>query len=251
MTAYIVYIAMTIILAILFDGQDNSRKKQLWYGITCLFLILLSGFRNGVGGDTQCYMLEFDYVPTHASDYHEYIMENVLWHSYMPGWSVLNILCKNLFDSFYAVQLIEAIIVNTCIFYLFSKYTKRVFLSALLFAFTGYVFIFNTEVMREAVAISLIGVGMYKYMNGHKWIFYLTVLIGISFHISACVALLFPFMRFFKEISYKTLLIAFICSLVLWIGSNSLLLALFDHLSGESSLVASGFIRCVFNFPAA
>lgn len=237
MIPYIVYIIMTLVLSIIFDSQEDSRTKRIWYGITCIFLILLSGLRNGVGGDTQCYMIDFEYVPNIASDYWEYIQENITLHSYMPSWSILNILCKRYFDSFYAVQLIEAIIVNTCIFYIFHKYTRRIFLCAFLLGFTGYFFIFNTEVMREAIAISIVSVGMYKYLNGQKLFFYATVLIGLTFHISVLIALLFPFMRVIKNISFVMLIIAFGCSFILWLTSSFIMLYVLNHISGDYALV--------------
>lgn len=237
MIPYILYIVMTLILSILFDGREETRAKRAWYGIICFFLIILVGFRNGVGGDTQCYMVDFEYIPTLASDYREYIRENFIMHSYMPGWSILNIVCKRLFDSFYAVQLIEAIIVNTCIFYIFRKYTSRIFLCALLFAFTGYLFIFNTEVMREALAISIISVGMYKYLNGKKLTFYITILIGLTFHVSAIIALLFPLLKFCKNISFTTLIYSFVGSFVLWLFSSVLMLYILNHLSGDIALL--------------
>ncbi len=228
---------ITFVLSIIYDGREDSRSKRVWYGITCLFLILLSGFRNGVGGDTQFYMIDFEYVPTISSEYWEYIKDNMIEHSYMPSWSILNIVCKRWFDSFYAVQLIEAIVVNTCVFYIFKKYTSRIFLCAFLFGFTGYFFIFNTEVMREAFAISIVIVGMYKYMNGNKLFFYACILIGLTFHISVLIALLFPFTRFFKNISYITLIIAFGSSFVLWATSSILMLYVFNHIGGDLALV--------------
>lgn len=238
MIPYILYIVMTLILSIFFDGREETRVKRVWYGITCLFLILLVGFRNGVGGDTQCYIVDFDYVPPLASDYRDYIRDNFIMNSYMPGWSILNIICKKLFDSFYAVQLIEAIVVNTCIFYLFRKYTSRIFLCALLFGFTGYLFIFNTEVMREALAISIIGIGMYHYLNGKRFALYISILIGLMFHASAIIALLFPLMKLCKSISYKTLLVYFGCSFLLWVFSNFLMLYILNHVSGEMALLS-------------
>ena len=107
---------MTLILSIWYDGKAETRGKKVWYIITCLFLIMLAGLRNGVGGDTQAYMDNFEYVPYMQQEYRSYILDNFQIRSYMTSWSILNILCKRWFDSFYAVQLIEALLVNTCIF---------------------------------------------------------------------------------------------------------------------------------------
>ena len=235
MIPYILFILMTLTLSIIYDGREDSRGKRIWYAVTYLFLVLVMGFRNGVGGDTQSYMAAFDYVPAIATEYGDYITENFLLRSYMPGWSLLNILAKRWFDSFYAVQMIEALIVNTCVFYIFNKYTKKIFLCILMYAFTGYIFRFNTEVMREAIAISLISVGMYKYLNGQKIYFYLSILVGLLFHVSALTALLFPLARL-RSISYKTLIAGFLGSFALWAVSNPLMLFIMNHLLSDSAI---------------
>ena len=238
MIPYIVYIVMTLILSIIYDGREDSRQKCVWYGLTCLYLILLAGLRNGVGGDTQFYMLEFDKVPIYPSDYKNYIVDNFEMHSFMPGWSILNILCKHFFDSFYAVQIIEAIIVNSCIFFIFHKYTSRIFLCALLFGVTGYFFIYNTEVMREAIAVSIGSIGMYQYLNGKKLFFYVTILIGLTFHISVLILIIFPLSKLIHSISIKSLISALSISFIIWLSSTILLTLIFKHFSGESYLIA-------------
>lgn len=231
MLPYILYILMTLILSIRYDGKAETRGKKVWYIITCLFLIMLAGLRNGVGGDTQAYMDNFEYVPYMQQEYSSYILDNFQIRSYMPSWSILNLLCKRWFDSFYAVQLIEALLVNTCIFYLFKQYTSRIFMCALLFGISGYFFIFNTEVMREAFAVALTGIGMYQYMRGNKTIFYVLILIGLTFHISALIALAFPLTRL-KKISLNTCLLAFGLSFVLWIGNNLIMNIFMGHVFG-------------------
>ncbi len=230
MMVYAIYIVMTLVLSALYDRLDDSSGKSKWYAFTCLFLILIAGFRNGVGGDTQFYMRDFDDVPTLASDYHEYIIGNIFTRSFMPGWSILNIVCKKVFNSFYAVQLFESLIVNCCVFYLIKKYTRHVFLCALLYGISGYFFIFNTEVMREAIAIACIGIGMYHYMRGNKTYFFILVGIALMFHLSALVALLFPLTGLIPRISLKIIILSFCISFVFWIVSNTVILFLINHL---------------------
>lgn len=238
MKLYVVFILATLLLSFIYDKREECHAKNFWYGAVYIALVLMMGFRNGVGGDTQYYMIEFEDVPTLISDYGEYIRNNAILHGYMPGWSLLNIVSMWCFGSFYAVQLIEALIVNSCVFYLFKRYTHKIFLCILLYAFTGYIFRFNTEVMREAIAIGMVSVGMYKYLNGNKLFFYLTILIGFTFHVSAALALLFPLMRFFHSISYKTLILIFGGSFVLWLGSTAVLMFVAQYVGGDSFLVS-------------
>lgn len=222
MIPYAIYILMAIVLSILYDGQEEcTNRKKVWYGIMCLYLVLLAGFRNGVGGDTQLYMHTFEYVPSEWSELRDFISEEIIYSGYMPGWSVLVFLCKRWFDSFYAVQLIQALIVNIGVFYLFRQYTSHIFLCVLLYGLSYTFFMFNMEVMREAIAVVLCGVGMHKYLRGEKWKFYLLVGISLLFHTSALIALIFPIARF-REINVKTMAFAFLSSLALFLLSDAI-----------------------------
>lgn len=235
MTAYIIFIALALAFSILFDGKEESRSKNFAYGVLCLYLILLAGFRNGVGGDTQAYMAGFDYVPTNPVEYADYIKDMSVFYGYMPGWSVLNIVCKRLFDSFYAVQLIQAAVVNICVFYVFKKFTRHIFLCVLLFGLCGQWFNFNTEVMREAIAISIGTIGMYRYMQGNKTSFFILVGISLLFHFSAIILLLFPFARL-KQITFKTLVLAFLLSFFLWFASDFVVGTMLQFIAGGTSI---------------
>lgn len=238
MLPYAIFILLALLLAIFFDRQEEYvGTKKLWYRILCLYLILLAGFRNGVGGDTQGYMEQFQYIPSNPAEYGSYIMDQLVYASHMPGWTIITLLAKRWFDSFYAVQLIEAAIVNTCLFYFFRKNTTHIFLCALLFGLTGQFFNMNTEVMREGIAVGLCCVGMHQYLQGNKKWFYILAASSLFFHISAAVVFIFPFVRL-KHISIKTLVAALLISFALWFGSDILIEQLTHRLRGESGLVA-------------
>ena len=220
MLPYILFILLTFCLSLRFDGQaEYTRTKKVWYIIVGVYLVLLAGFRNGVGGDTQLYMQDFEYVPSTWGELNEFISDELTESGYMPGWSILVFLCKRWFDSFYAVQLAQALIVNIGILYLFRQYTTHIFLCTLLYGVSYVFFLFNMEVMREAIAVVLCGIGLHSYLRGEKWKFYLLVGISILFHISALVALLFPFVRL-KQINIKTMIMAFFAALLLFLFSD-------------------------------
>lgn len=220
MLPYILFILLTFCLSVFYDRQaEYTRTKKAWYIIVGIYLVLLAGFRNGVGGDTQLYMASFEYVPSTWGELNEFISDELTESGYMPGWSILVFLCKRWFDSFYAVQLAQALIVNIGILYLFRQYTTHIFLCTLLYGVSYVFFLFNMEVMREAIAVVLCGIGMHSYLRGKKWKFYLLVAISILFHISALVVLLFPFVRF-KQINFKTMVLAFVAALSLFLLSD-------------------------------
>ncbi len=230
MLVYIVYIVMTIVLSFIYDKQEDSFYKRSWWSIVCLYLILVAGLRHNVGGDTLYYMDDFNYIPKQIGEWKQYILQMMTRNAYMPGWTIFTILCKYCFDSFYMLQLIHAAFVNICIFYLFRKYTQHIFLCALLYGLSSYYFIFNMEIMREAIAIGLCGLSIHFYLQGQKKWFYILAFISLSFHISAIIIFLFPLIKF-KKITYKTMLLAIIFSIGLWFASTTLLGYIVEYFS--------------------
>ena len=96
MLPYLFFIVLTLGLSVVYDGQtEYTRTKKAWYIIVGLYLILLAGFRNGVGGDTQQYMLAFEEVPSTWGELNEFIHDELIESGYMPGWSVLVFLCRS------------------------------------------------------------------------------------------------------------------------------------------------------------
>jgi hypothetical protein len=96
---YIFFILLTTVLSFFFDRQEEYKgRKKAWYIIVGVYLVLLAGLRNGVGGDTQYYMEAFEHVPTNSSEYLPYISQSMLSSGYMPGWTILNIICKHFFN---------------------------------------------------------------------------------------------------------------------------------------------------------
>lgn len=236
MAPYIFFIFLTFVLSILFDGREDSPHKRFWYSVVCVYLILVAGLRYRVGGDTQSYMEDFAYIPLSSNQYMDYIREQITEESYMPGWTIITILCKRWFDSFYAIQIVEALFANICIFYLFKQYTTHIFLCALLYGITGQFFNFNTEVMREAFAIGICGIAIHQYLQGKHLKFYVLVLFSIFFHVSSIIVLLFPFFRL-ETIRIKTIIYAFLVSFVLWFISDMIMTYLPNLLSGELAVV--------------
>ena len=109
---YIIVIALSVYYSIRWDGveEDNAFKKHR-YWMLCVLLILITGFSYGLGGDKFVYMRQFEAIPTDIPAL-EYASLAIVIQGNMPLWTLLTIFAKNCFDSFYAVQLIQAIITN-------------------------------------------------------------------------------------------------------------------------------------------
>ena len=219
---YLIFILMAVYFSYQYDGIEeyNSHKQhRLW--LMCAYLVCLSGFSYGLGGDKFTYMAEFERYPNNFMEVGNEVWLQFMLKGQMPLWTLLNISCKTLFNSFYAVQLVESAAINVAVCYLVSKYTHRYFLFMLIYFFTLQYFLFNTQVMREGLALSFALYGMHGYMSGRKWLFFVLLSLGVLFHISAAVAFLFPFVRF--KISWKTLIVAFFGAFCIWLLSDLIL----------------------------
>lgn len=238
---YIIVIALSVYYSIRWDGveEDNAFKKHR-YWMLCVLLILITGFSYGLGGDKFVYMRQFEAIPTDIPAL-EYASLAMVIQGNMPLWTLLTIFAKKCFDSFYAVQIIQAVITNLTFFYIASKYTHRNFCFIIVYFLTLTYFIFNTEIMREGIAIAICMAGMEAYMNGHKRNFYLCYILAILFHVSAAVVIVFPLLRL--KITFKTLAFTILISLVFWTLSDIAMGKIVNSVLGGTGAFATKIIK--------
>lgn len=239
MAPYIIFIILCFLFSLAFDRQDEKSKfEQFAFWSLCLYLICLSGFSYGLGGDKFSYMEDFDKLPLDISIW-TYVKEQFLEQTYMPSWSILNYLCKWRFDSFYVVQFIESIVVNVSICYVARKYTNHHFLFLILFFLSEIFFQFNTEVMREGFAIAIGLIIIYKYEQKQNIIGYLIgVAVALSFHLSAVILLIYPLLTKVKvDISKKNFAIFCISIVAVWTISDMVVTYLIPYLPITSESV--------------
>ena len=219
---YLIFTILAAYFSFRYDGIEeyNSHKQhRLWF--MCGYLICLSGFSYGLGGDKFAYMQYYEEYPDSLSEAGEFIWLEFMAKGHMPLWTLVNIFAKTVFGSFYAVQIIESVAINVAVCFIVSKYTHRFFLFLLVYFFTLQYFIFNTEVMREGVAQAFALIGMYGWMNGKKWLYIITLVIAVLFHPSALTILIFPLMRF--KVSLSTIIYGLITAFLIWFLSDLLL----------------------------
>ena len=219
---YVIFILFAAYYSYRYDRieyYDSHKQHRLW--LMCAYMVCLTGFSYGLGGDKFTYMNEFENYPSSFNEAGDYIWIQFMLRGQMPLWTLVNVFAKVVFNSFYAVQLIQSATVNIAVCYMVSKYTHRYFLFLLIYFFTLQYFVFNTEIMREGFALAFILLGMHGWMSGKKWLFFAMFPIGILFHISAAITLLFPFANF--KVSWKTLIIAFVIAFGVWLFSDILL----------------------------
>lgn len=235
---YLIFIGLTIYFSIRYDGieeYDSHKVHRMW--LMCGYLVCLSGFSYGLGADKFTYMEEFEYYSKDLSETGDFILKGLMIRGQMPFWTILNMVCKTVFDSFYAVQFLESMAINIAVCYFVMKYTHRYFIFLLIYFLSLQYFIFNTEVMREGFALALVLVGMKFWMDGKRWLFFVMLLMALMFHLSAAIAILFPFA--FIRISWKTLLYAFLAAAMVWLISDVILGRLILAVLGGSEAMST------------
>jgi hypothetical protein len=220
---YLIFIMLTAYFSFRYDGiEEYDSHKQHRFWLMCIYLICLTGFSYGIGGDKFVYMREFEEYPDTFTDVGDYVWLQLMLKGQMPLWTLLNLISRSVFHSFYALQLIQSAAINSAVCYVASKYTHRYFLFLLLYVFTLQYFIFNTEIMREGIALSFVLIGMEGWMSGKKWLYFVMLPIGLMFHVSALTALIFPIAQYLKA-SWKLLVIGILSSFAVWVLSDLLL----------------------------
>lgn len=235
---YVIFILLTLYFSFRYDGieeYDSHKQHRLW--LMCGYMICLTGFSFGLGADKFTYMDEFEYYPNNFSEAKVYILQGLLLRWQMPLWTLINVLCKMLFNSFYAVQLLESFAINIAVCHIAGKYTHRCFLFLLIYFLSLQYFIFNTEVMREGFALAIMLIGMDGWLSGRKWLYFTTLPFALMFHISACAALLFPFA--ILKVSWKSFGLAILASFVMWIMSDLIMSRLIGATAGGADPVST------------
>lgn len=219
---YILFILLALYYSIKYDQieiDDPHKRHRL--GLLCVLLVCISGFSYGLGADKFVYMNDFDTYTTDPSYWNLSISQELLLSGYMPLWTLLNLIIKYVFDSFYILQFIQAAFVNTIICIVARKYTNRYILVILLYFLSGVFFRFNTEVMREAIAIGLCMIAIESYFNKNYMHSIVWIALAMLFHISAIIILLFfiPFPR----INLQRLVYIQIIAFLIWLFSDVLI----------------------------
>lgn len=157
------------------------------YVALCISFILIAGLRYRIGGDSIGYENSFETFPTLAQ------LANYKFSStrFEPGFLVLGSISKTISDDFMVFQLIHATIVNGVIFWFVAKNTQNKFIAITIYAIYQY-FNLNTEVLREALAVSCFLLAWPAFRDGKWFIYYAIMLLGTTFHISAFITFLLP-----------------------------------------------------------
>lgn len=186
---------------VLLDAIYRKSKTICVANFYCLFLLFLllvcvTGFRYRVGLDTLNYMENYSQVPLLADYSWEYFLEG----SYEFLYVLLANISRIFSDSFFSFQFLQTVIVNIVIFRFAIRYSANAYLYIFLYIMMAYLY-FNTEILRESIAICCFILSWKYLQNGNYKKYYVWIAIALLGHYSAFFCLFLPF---FKKMRLET-----------------------------------------------
>lgn len=213
-----------------YDYKGVVRHKTQSFYFCMIILIAVAGLRYRIGVDTIRYEFYFDLIPELSKLTWDDIFLNITRAD--PLYVILTSLSKTVYDQFWFMQLVHAIIVNSIFFRFVKSNTKNIFFAILCYYSMLYLN-FMCEVMRESMAVSMFLLA-WEYYKVNKWSrYYFYCILAVLFHSSALVTFLLPLFElpllvrvtnFLKKHYVITLILVFI-------AGSALQAVLFDYLS--------------------
>lgn len=179
---YISIIIILLFLIVYYDFGNKEHNKIYWFFFMLIVFILVAGLRYRLGIDTTRYIDRFyNRIP----DLWNLTREDFLFGS-DPLFTILMSTVHSLDGHFYHLQLIQAIIVNSLVFFYIKKHTQYIFVS-LFFYFIWMYTAFNMEEMRASISVSIC-LFANDFILERKWLKAIMLyFIGALFHSSAIV----------------------------------------------------------------
>ena len=174
---YFLILFFLFILFYLYDVLHITKGVRFFWFFSFALLVLVAGLRFKVGGDTFSYLINYEYFPTFF-EFASFDFENARYDFF---WYVFCAICKLFSTSYFFMQFMHAFLINIAFFYFIKKYIKYKFLGVFLYFIFGFLY-FNTEIMRESLAVAVFLFSLDAFYN-KKWIrYFLFVTVAILFH---------------------------------------------------------------------
>ena len=207
---YLIVFILLIVGVYMFDYRKRSSGELAYFGLMCLLFIAIAGLRYRIGNDSIIYENNYKDLPT-LFELGSFRFSSI---RYEPGFIIFASIPKTFSPDFVYLQIFQAIVVNTIIFWFVYKNTQNRFIALILYFICLYVNL-NTEVMREALAVCCFLLAWPFFRNGKWLLYYPLVLLAITFHISAVMLLFLPIItvpgiRYFFRLGPQVLITALI-----------------------------------------
>ena len=164
-----------------------------------ILLIVLASLRYGTGTDFQTYLVIWSGIPNISSLFN-------LSNFYLePGFVVLSSILKTIYSGDFIFFSAYACLTLGLLTYALLKLNLNI-VAGLLLYFCLFYFAYAFNGMRQALSMSIFIFSLVSLKEGEKKNYYLINFIGLLFHYSSIVYLIFGFI-FFWEISKQRILI--------------------------------------------
>lgn len=213
---YLFIILALVYLSFKYDGHTkgltNKQNKEIYF-IVFLFIIL-AGFSKNIGGDVYVtYWPQFSKSPTLDQLTIKKILDpeslQATNYNYKPFYILTRALVRSFTTEFWVYHIFHAIIINSVIFIFLKKRTRYLCLSLLYYFIINY-FEYNTEIIRESLAV-IMGLLAFNQLEKKKYFLYLLfAFTAFMFHSSGLIVLFMPVGLFLNRIPKKYIFIFFI-----------------------------------------
>lgn len=234
-----IYIALIFTIFILF----KFLKKKTALAISFILLALVAGLRkNTVGIDTMQYYTTFTEIGESSWSFSEIRFEK--------GYCVVVKILHLLFKNPQSLIICSSLFINFSIYKFIKNYSKNYLISILVFIFNNIYFSYM-NIMRQALAISIILLGI-KYLLNKKYIkFIIVILLASLFHTVAIASIiLIPiYMLKDKKILPYLILFAGLLGFVLYRPLFNILGNIFGYGGyADSEFAASNYFGALISF---
>ena len=216
MYIYILLLLYLIVLTLILNVDDNrihKNKKENLYFIILAFIpiIIISGLRSPeIGVDTQQFVNAFNKIKYMSiSDF------SSLRYEY--GFSFLCWALSKISSEPQILIFTTSLIINYSVAEFIYKNSKNVYLSTILYLICNF-FFSNMNIMRQALAISIVLLGYEKLKNAQYLKFIGFVIIASQFHSSAILSLLYIPLKKFKFTKKSSIIVLFATVLAFLLG---------------------------------
>lgn len=242
-----IYLLPLLLMFLGFLCYDNPNKINKGNGLWILIyfiLISIMGLRYKVGGDTYNYMTYFLWSPE-VSNWEPFDLSG-----FEPGFSFFTSLIKTYTDNIYIYQTIISAIMTLMLMKFIKRYTDYKFIALIIIYIAVYIY-FSTEIIRESLTVCGL-LTAHKLLERKKYLrYFLVCLLLTTFHSSAVVTFLFPFLHFLKFNKKLILYILFIIAFGVLMSKIMNSLAqyyIFNKLLRYTDHSYVGYLWCGFRF---
>jgi len=215
MTIYFFTILLLFAFSLLDENYKLSSGLKKWMiFISYILLVLQVGLRWETGTDWESYYNHFVSLTGFTS---------VIFSEFEYGYGIFEWLVKSISSNYSVLLLIHAIIYYFLIVDSFKKYSPNLYLSLLMF-YTLSMGVMGSN--RQLIALAVCIYAIRFIIEKKPLIFFLLILIAISFHSTAYLFLIYYFLN--KSIKSKVFLLVLLTAIV--IGTTQLPMIIFTKI---------------------